>query len=110
MVRKEDLMKKILFIFLFLFGIVCFTNIQTSAASTVAKGKCGKNATWIISEDGVMYIKGKGVLKGEKNGWNKYQHKIKKIVIQKGITIIKETALASMHNIKEIKLPNSVKK
>ena len=110
MVRNEDLMKKILFIFLFLFGIVCFTNIQTSAASTVAKGKCGKNATWIISEDGVMYIKGKGVLKGEKNGWNKYQHKIKKIVIQKGITIIKETALASMHNIKEIKLPNSVKK
>ena len=109
-VRKEDLMKKILFIFLFLFGIVCFTNIQTSAASTVAKGKCGKNATWIISEDGVMYIKGKGVLKGEKNGWNKYQHKIKKIVIQKGITIIKETALASMHNIKEIKLQNSVKK
>ena len=109
-VRKEDLMKKILFIFLFLFGIVCFTNIQTSAASTVAKGKCGKNATWIISEDGVMYIKGKGVLKGEKNGWNKYQHKIKKIVIQKGITIFKETALASMHNIKEIKLPNSVKK
>ena len=109
-VRKEDLMNKILFIFLFLFGIVCFTNIQTSAASTVAKGKCGKNATWIISEDGVMYIKGKGVLKGEKNGWNKYQHKIKKIVIQKGITIIKETALASMHNIKEIKLPNSVKK
>ena len=57
-----------------------------------------------------LYIKGKGVLKGEKNGWNKYQHKIKKIVIQKGITIIKETALASMHNIKEIKLPNSVKK
>ena len=110
MVRKEDLMKKILFIFLFLFSIVCFTNIQTSAASAVAKGKCGKNATWIISEDGVMYIKGKGVLKGEKNGWNKYQHKIKKIVIQKGITIIKETALASMHNIKEIKLPNSVKK
>ena len=110
MVRKEDLMKKILFIFLFLFSIVWFTNIQTSAASAVAKGKCGKNATWIISEDGVMYIKGKGVLKGEKNGWNKYQHKIKKIVIQKGITIIKETALASMHNIKEIKLPNSVKK
>ena len=110
MVRKEDLMKKILFIFLFLFSIVWFTNIQTSAASAVAKGKCGKNATWIISEDGVMYIKGKGVLKGEKNGWNKYQHKIKKIVIQKGITIFKETALASMHNIKEIKLPNSVKK
>ena len=109
-VRKEDLMKKILFIFLFLFSIVWFTNIQTSAASAVAKGKCGKNATWIISEDGVMYIKGKGGLKGEKNGWNKYQHKIKKIVIQKGITIIKETALASMHNIKEIKLPNSVKK
>jgi len=109
-VRKEDLMKKILFIFLFLFSIVWFTNIQTSAASAVAKGKCGKNATWIISEDGVMYIKGKGVLKGEKNGWNKYQHKIKKIVIQKGITIFKETALASMHNIKEIKLPNSVKK
>ena len=103
-------MKKTLFIFLFLLSIVCFTNIQTSAASTVAKGKCGKNATWIISEDGVMYIKGKGVLKGEKNGWNKYQHKIKKTVIQKGITIIKETALASMHNIKEIKLPNSVKK
>ena len=110
MVRKEDLMKKILFIFLFLFSIVCFTNIQTSAASTVAKGKCGKNATWIISEDGVMHIKGKGILKGEKNGWNKYQYKIKKIVIGKGITIIKETALASMHNVKEIKLPNTVKK
>lgn len=51
-------MKKTLFIFLFLLSIVCFTNIQTSAASTVAKGKCGKNATWILSEDGVMHIKG----------------------------------------------------
>ena len=110
MVRKEDLMKKTLLVFLFLFSIVCFTNIQTSAASTVAKGKCGKNATWILSEDGVMHIKGKGILKGEKNGWNKYQYKIKKIVIGKGITIIKETALASMHNVKEIKLPNTVKK
>ena len=103
-------MKKTLLVFLFLFSIVCFTNIQTSAASTVAKGKCGKNATWILSEDGVMHIKGKGILKGEKNGWNKYQYKIKKIVIGKGITIIKETALASMHNVKEIKLPNTVKK
>ncbi|CDD34180.1 putative uncharacterized protein [Roseburia sp. CAG:309] len=103
-------MKKTLLLFLFLFSIVCFTNIQTSAASTVAKGKCGKNATWILSEDGVMHIKGKGILKGEKNGWNKYQYKIKKIVIGKGITIIKETALASMHNVKEIKLPNTVKK
>lgn len=103
-------MKKTLFIFLFLLSIVCFTNIQTSAASTVTKGKCGKNATWILSEDGVMHIKGKGILKGEKNGWNKYQYKIKKIVIGKGITIIKETALASMHNVKEIKLPNTVKK
>ena len=102
-------MKKTLLVFLFLFSIVCFTNIQTSAASTVAKGKCGKNATWILSEDGVMHIKGKGILKGEKNGWNKYQYKIKKIVIGKGITIIKETALASMHNVKEIKLPNTVK-
>lgn len=110
MSRKEDLMKKTLLVFLFLFSIVCFTNIQTSAASTVAKGKCGKNATWILSEDGVMHIKGKGILKGEKNGWNKYQYKIKKIVIEKGITIIKETALASMHNVKEIKLPNTVKK
>ena len=72
-------MKKTLLVFLFLFSIVCFTNIQTSAASTVAKGKCGKNATWILSEDGVMHIKGKGILKGEKNGWNKYQYKIKKI-------------------------------
>ena len=108
--RKEDLMKKTLLVVLFLFSIVCFTNIQTSAASTVAKGKCGKNATWILSEDGVMHIKGKGILKGEKNGWNKYQYKIKKIVIGKGITIIKETALASMHNVKEIKLPNTVKK
>ena len=107
MSRKEDLMKKTLLVFLFLFSIVCFTNIQTSAASTVAKGKCGKNATWILSEDGVMHIKGKGILKGEKNGWNKYQYKI---VIGKGITIIKETALASMHNVKEIKLPNTVKK
>lgn len=103
-------MKKTLLVFLFLFSIVCFTNIQTSAESTVAKGKCGKNATWILSEDGVMHIKGKGILKGEKNGWNKYQYKIKKIVIGKGITIIKETALASMHNVKEIKLPNTVKK
>ena len=100
-------MKKTLLVFLFLFSIVCFTNIQTSAASTVAKGKCGKNATWILSEDGVMHIKGKGILKGEKNGWNKYQYKIKKIVIGKGITIIKETALASMHNVKEITMLDS---
>ena len=47
-------MKKTLLVVLFLFSIVCFTNIQTSVASTVAKGKCGKNATWILSEDGVM--------------------------------------------------------
>ena len=60
--RKEDLMKKTLLVVLFLFSIVCFTNIQTSAASTVAKGKCGKNATWILTDNKVLIIKGKGAV------------------------------------------------
>lgn len=110
MVRKEDLMKKILFIFLFLFSIVCFTNIQTSAASTVAKGKCGKNATWILTDNKVLIIKGKGAVGISYKSPIYESDNVKKIVICDGITEIKANGFRYMEKVEEIELPDSLKK
>ena len=110
MVRKEDLMKKTLFIFLFLLSIVCFTNIQTSAASTVAKGKCGKNATWILTDNKVLIIKGKGAVGISYKSPIYESDNVKKIVICDGITEIKANGFRYMEKVEEIELPDSLKK
>lgn len=103
-------MKKTLFIFLFLLSIVCFTNIQTSAASTVAKGKCGKNATWILTDNKVLIIKGKGAVGISYKSPIYESDNVKKIVICDGITEIKANGFRYMEKVEEIELPDSLKK
>lgn len=108
--ERKNLMKKTLFIFLFLLSIVCFTNIQTSAASTVAKGKCGKNATWILTDNKVLIIKGKGAVGISYKSPIYESDNVKKIVICDGITEIKANGFRYMEKVEEIELPDSLKK
>ena len=83
-------------------------DVQQQAETTQDEksGTCGENATWELSEDGVLTIKGTGaVIKGS---WN--NEDVKKIIISEGITEIGDRALGFTVNATEVSIPNSMEK
>ncbi len=73
----------------------------------MAKGTCGDNLSWILSNEGVLTISGSGEMANEPN-WTQFQSKIKKIVIESGIASIAETAFESHYYVTEVVIPESV--
>lgn len=73
---------------------LCFTilvltilfSLPSIKANAAAKGKCGPNATWSLSDDGTLTISGKGAVYGYP--WDYALDSIKSIVIKEGITSI----------------------
>ncbi len=77
---------------------------------SVKTGTCGENATWTL-ENGVMTVSGTGPVDGYGPGsspWYNIKHKIKKLVIEDGITEIGQAAFYSLHRMTEVSIPDSV--
>ncbi len=77
--------------------------------------KCGPNATWSLSEDGVITVEGTGV--ADPHGYKKsadifieYRGEANKIVVSEGIIELKASALYYAGHVQEIVLPNSLQK
>jgi len=89
-------------------------------------GKCGSNLSWAISADGVLTISGTGSMnnyhfslyeypnyQGEAEfcedwcdaPWYFHREKIKKVIIQSGVTTIGEEAFTGLCNLTEVVLP-----
>ena len=73
-------------------------------AMAVQSGKCGDNATWVLSDDSVLTISGTGIV--SYCGIDK--NKVKKIIIGNGITIIGKFAFQDYGELTEVIIPNSV--
>ncbi len=75
-------------------------------------GKCGKNLTFTLSEDGCLTISGTGEMfnyKKKPTPWDEQKHRIKKVVIEKGVTSIGNLAFMDCINLNSVEISNSVK-
>ncbi len=89
------------------------TMIPTAfAATTVASGDCGDNATWTLTDDGALTISGTGKMGNYHWNvvapWNNYASDIKKATISNDITTIGNRAFYYCTNLTEITIPDSV--
>ncbi len=81
-------------------------------SSVLASGKCGSNATWSLSADGVLTISGTGAMytytTRDSVPWHDYRNDITSAVIGHGITITSAYFVCYCPNLLDITIPDSV--
>lgn len=81
---------------------------MVQAKVLVNREKAGKNATWTLTDDGVMTVSGKGTVDITSDLSFEYGTQVKKIIVEEGITCIR--TLASYYEATEVTLPQSLTK
>lgn len=95
-------------------AIICSDGvINTDADETIlAFGKCGKEAYWTLSQDGVLEIFGEGTIYDYSNNttapWHKRRDDIESVIIGRGITCIGTFAFFECYAVKRISISNTV--
>ena len=94
------------------------SNLSQNATDLIDFGSCGENATWELYKDGTLYIKGTGAMTDyERNDgattvntpwYDSLRSRIKKIVIEKGITHIGNFAFYHCDSAKSVSIPEGV--
>lgn len=92
--------------------VVCSNGTVTPALS----GKCGKNVSYSISDDGVLTISGTGAMNNftyERDisdcPWHGVRYALKKIVVEDGVTSIGSCAFSFDAYVTDVTLPSSLK-
>lgn len=92
--------------------VVCSNGTVTPALS----GKCGKNVSYSISDDGVLTISGTGAMNNftyERDisdcPWHGVRYALKKIVVEDGVTSIGSCAFSFDVHVTDVTLPSSLK-
>lgn len=104
--------------FAFVF-FLCLVHNEAVAATPVASGTCGTDATWKLEgsdEDMILTIEGSGpmdnyflVAGGTRFApWYDYREKIKQVIVKDGITSIGYMAFYYLENVETISIPNTV--
>ncbi len=92
--------------------VVCSNGTVTPALS----GKCGKNVSYSISDDGVLTISGTGAMNNftyksdiSDCPWHGVRYALKKIVVEDGVTSIGSYAFSFGLSVTDVTLPSSLK-
>lgn len=94
-------------------------NLLTFSVSAETSGDCGDNATWSLSDDGVLTISGSGAIRDYiyeganvwpliKAPWRDYASRVKKVVVNSGITRIGDNAFCCLPNVTSVSIANTV--
>lgn len=82
------------------------------ASAAAASGKCGDDAYWSYTADGVLTISGKGATYNyspDDTPWVVADCRpIRKIVVEEGITDIGQSAFAGLSAVRDVSLPSSL--
>ena len=94
------------------------SNLSQNAVDLIGFGSCGQNATWELYKDGTLYIKGTGAMTDyERNDgattvntpwYDSLRSRIKKIVIEKGITHIGNLAFYQCGSVESVSIQEGV--
>ena len=73
-------------------------------------GKCGENVYWELSENGTLHIYGNGKMQtgGFHEPWRKYKEQITSVVIEDGVTSIREFAFATHTCLENVVIGNGI--
>ena len=85
---------------------------RAQAANVLVSGSCGANASWVLTDDGVMTITGTGTVTAPMDTETAFDYgtRVKTIKICEGITVIAERAFSSgLCYEEELILPDSLK-
>ena len=77
----------------------------------IAFGECGNDATWSLTEEGVMTVSGTGEMWMYDDNyapWYDYRDRIITLVIEEGITYIGDYAFARCYLIETVEIPDTV--
>lgn len=88
--------------------------ITAAAEEAETSGTWGTNIKWAYdSTTETLTISGRGAMNDAPDGmgfpWMQYRTKVKKVVIQKGVTSIAQNALRSFSEMTELSLPSTMK-
>lgn len=87
---------------------------DSESTKTETSGSCGKSLTWELSDDGTLTVHFKGI--GFNGEMDNYDHvdtpwnvnKVKKVVLEPGVTTIGAYAFNGCRNLTEVQLPENV--
>ena len=77
----------------------------------MTSGKCGKNLTWTLDDEGTLTISGTGNMKNYKKGlspWYNHRNKIKRIFIKEGVTFIDKWAFSYCSGLIQVEIPAGI--
>lgn len=96
--------------------MVCTLLPVSALAAGTSSGKCGENLTWTLDSAGTLTISGTGSMDDFyiENGdptspWYGQRERIKKVVVNNGVTSVGLLAFYNCMNITSVSLPDSVK-
>ncbi len=99
-------MRKLLSVCLVL--LLAFLLIPAAFAAEVTEsGTCGENVTWTLDSEGTLTISGTGALSTD-TSYSPLKNRIKKVVIEEGVTSICASAFQSYPSLSEVILPDSI--
>ena len=77
------------------------------AQGETLSGSCGENLVWTLDDDGLLVIWGTGSMTS--HPWYLYSSRVRKIVVNDGVTDIVSRAFEKHNNVESVYLPNSLK-
>lgn len=88
------------------------TALQNAAWHYGGSGRCGENAIWTLYGDGTLAIEGFGLTYNcsskDAVPWCSYANRIRKVVLDEGMTSIGRYLFSDCTNLKEIVLPDTL--
>ena len=107
----KNLRKFVVALAVLLVALLCLT-ATVSAAEIVDSGKCGKNLTWTLDNEGTLTISGKGEMDDYLKEDYRYapwaDYTILNVVVEKGVTTIGIDAFDFNFDVASVSLPNSL--
>lgn len=86
-----------------------YAAVTESTNEVIANGICGDNATWELNDNYTLTISGTGDIYDYFDVWKiNYQHLLKKIIINEGITRIGKNCFTNCYFIEEVTIADSV--
>lgn len=113
MKKQSGLLRRSIILALLLLCILAALTVVSFAADIVESGYCGGegnmvNLSWTLDSEGILTISGTGIMRDYNYNFWWTDSKVKKVIIESGVTSIGARAFSYCSNLSSITIPASV--